>query len=112
MRPRLDEQRRERDERADKAQVALRSIKRRPGASESEIRDELARAYEQHGIDPLPGELDLAASAIRSQTAPKEARELQPLRVLGRLVGNIAKPFRVDPDAASQGPGIKRHDDS
>jgi hypothetical protein len=94
MRPRLEEQQRELAERSEKAQAALRSIKRRPGATESEIRDELARAYEEHGIEPLPGELDLAAGAIRSWTAPKGRHAPQSVGMIARFVGHLAAALR------------------
>jgi hypothetical protein len=94
MRPRLEEQRRERAERSERAEAALRSIKHRPGASEEEIRDELARAYEEQGIEPLPGELDLAAATIQSWTTPKGHLGHQSSGFLDRFVGDVARALR------------------
>lgn len=103
MRPRLEEQRRARAERSEKAEAALRSIKLRPGASEEEILDELARAYEEQGVEPLPGELDLAAATIRSWTAPKALHGHQSVGFLDRFVSDIARALRGNTKEEEEG---------
>lgn len=104
MRPRLDEQRRVGEERSSKAQAAMRSVKARPGASESEILEELARAYGEQGIEPVPGELELAASAIRSWGPPKGLRGRGSEGVLDRFVGHLSRALKGNADeVASDG---------
>ena len=65
-----------------------------PARVEEEIRDELARAYKEQGIEPLPGELDLAAATIRSWTTPKGHHGHQSSGFLDRFVGDLARALR------------------
>lgn len=107
IRPRLEEQRRAGEERSERAQAALRSLRQRPGATESEIRDDLARAYKEHGIEPMPGEIELAAGAIRSRTAAKGLHES--LRDVSRHLGEAVRSLRGDGDQ-EEGSGV--HDNA
>jgi hypothetical protein len=91
-------------ERSEKAQAAVRSIKRRPGATESEIREELARAYKEHGIEPLPGELDLAAGAIQSWATPKGLHAPASGGALARFVDHLAAALRGSSQEDEPGP--------
>jgi hypothetical protein len=100
MRPRLDEQRRVDEVRSSKAQAAMRSVKARPGSSEAEIREELSRAYEEHGIEPIPGELELAAAAIRSWGPPKSRSAAG---VFDRFVDHLSRALKGNADDPTAG---------
>jgi len=108
LRPRLEEQRRAREESSERAQAALRSLKPHPGATEPEIRDELTRAYKDHGIEPVPGELELAAAAIRSRIASKGLHES--LRDVSRHLGEAVRAFRADASAEEDNGAFDKSD--
>jgi hypothetical protein len=95
VQPRLEEQRRERTrlaaERKEKVRAVIERTKPRPDASESEIREQLARAYEEMEIEPGPGELELIAGNIRATNSPPGLKTLRAVGTLSRYVGQLVK---------------------
>jgi hypothetical protein len=95
MKPHVEERRREFDrtvaQRREKVRAATASVERRPGASEADYRAKLARAYEERGIEPAAGELDLAAGTMCVSTGPPGLRTVQYLRVIGRWLSHLSK---------------------
>jgi hypothetical protein len=111
-RPLVEARRQEREqmsaERNEKVRAAADSVTTVPGASESQIQEELALAFAEQGVVPRPGELELIAGTRRAAASPPGLRTIRGLGALGRFTGQLVRTVR---DATKDAPELSHGDD-